>query len=112
MSLHLKSITITLILSVLLRPKARRTSKVAADSLLEGHGPSPLPPSCVSVRGSTFELLFSWRHSCTMLHANSLDKTSHNPSLPSIKHSSPTSRFVIEISGSDVTHCFRSLSPR
>ena len=53
----------------------------------------------------------SWRHSRATSQANSLERTSHKPSLASIKHSSSGSLLVKVISGSDITTDLRYLSP-
>lgn len=113
--LFFRSTTMTLMLSELFRPKARRVSSAAASTLRDGYN-APAPSS--SIRGPELRSIAasgagvtSRRHSRATSQANSLERTSHKPSLARIKHSSSGSLFVNVISGSDVTNGLRYLSP-
>lgn len=113
--LFFRSTTMTLMLSELFRPKARRVSSAAASTLRDGYS-APAPSS--SIRGPELRSIAasgagvtSRRHSRATSQANSLERTSHKPSLARIKHSSSGSLFVNVISGSDVTNGLRYLSP-
>lgn len=122
--LRFKSTTITLTLSELLLPKARRVSSAAARALRDGYNAPALsssirggPPVLVLVlvlpgsKSEAEEVLPSRRHSLATSQANSFDRTSHMPSLAIIKHSSSGSLLVNVISGCDITIGFRYLSP-
>jgi hypothetical protein len=107
--LLLRSTTMTLMLSALLRPRARRVRSAAANMLRDGYN-APAPSSSIwglALAGG----FFSRRHSRATWQAKSLDKTSHKPSLARIKHSSSGSLFVKVISGSAITTGFKYLSP-
>lgn len=104
----------TLTLSELFLPKARRVSNAAANALREGYNASP---TSSSIWGPAFRPIAeaarfpSRRHSLATAQAKSLERTSHKPSLARITHSSSSSLSVKVISGSDVTTGFRYLSP-
>lgn len=104
-----RSTTITLMLSELLRPRARRVSSAAAEALRDGNNAAAAPSSSC-IRGEAGGLP-SRRHSLAISQAKSFDRTSHSPSLARIKHSSSGSRFVKVMSGSGITIGFRYLSP-
>lgn len=108
--LLLRSTTITLMLSQLLRPKARRVRSAAANMLRDGYR-APAPSSLIWGPALTGGGFSSRRHCRATLQAKSPDKTSHKPSLARSKQSSTDSLFVKVISGSGITNGFKYSSP-
>lgn len=113
----LRSITITLILSALFLPSASLANSVAAREHRASDACSSSRPSVVPLlsppRVSSDSLVgsASSKHRRATSHARSLGKTSHSPSLATIRHSSSPVLSTTRISGSEITEGFKYLSP-